>query len=356
MNNMSHLFNYDWSLKDGFPAKGIEKNEYRVFGTFSCGGGSSMGFKLAGYHVLGGVEIDPRIASYYQNNLHPEIFYNLDVRDFNKKEDLPDELYHLDVLEGSPPCSTFSMAGSREDAWGKEKRFAEGQKLQTLDDLVFVYADTILKLQPKVFVLENVKGLIAGNARAYVRKVVQKLSGDYRCQLFLLNGAKMGLPQARQRVFIIGIRNDLKDKVDPLVLDFDEEPIYFKEICEGELTNNLTEREQYLWEHRKPSDESMADTADRCGYGKTGFTTKYIHKGHVPKTITAGSRNLCYDYPRTLSVNEVRKMSSFPSDYQCDENKFVWLMGMSVPPVMMAQIANQIRIQWLDAITSSPES
>lgn len=347
---MSHKFDYDWSICGGagFPAKGIKKNGYKVFGTFSCGGGSSMGFKLAGFHVLGGVEIDPRIASYYQDNLHPEIFYNLDVRDFNKKEDLPEVLYDLDVLEGSPPCSTFSMAGSREDAWGKEKRFAEGQKLQTLDDLVFVYADTILKLKPKVFVLENVKGLIAGNARAYVRKVVAKLSGDYRCQLFLLNAAKMGLPQARQRVFIIGIRNDLKDQVEPLKLDFDEEPIYFREICEGELENNLTEREQYLWEHKKPTDESMADTADRCGYGKTGFTTKYIHKAHVPKTITAGSRNLCYDYPRTLSVNEVRKMSSFPSDYKCDEGKFVWLMGMSVPPVMMAQIANQIREQWLD--------
>lgn len=347
---MKHIFNYDWKLSDGFPAKGIKKNDYKVFGTFSCGGGSSMGFKLAGFHVLGGVEIDHRIASYYQTNLHPEIFFNLDVRDFNKKKDLPPELFDLDVLEGSPPCSTFSMAGSREDAWGKEKRFAEGQKLQTLDDLVFVYADTILKLKPKVFVLENVKGLISGNARAYVRKVVAKLSGDYRCQLFLLNAAKMGLPQARQRVFIIGIRSDLKDQVEPLKLDFDEEPIYFKDICEGELTNNLTKREQYLWEHRKPSDESMADTAERCGYGKTGFTTKYIHKMHVPKTITAGSRNLCYDYPRTLSVNEIRKMSSFPADYQCDEGKFVWLMGMSVPPVMMAQIANQIRIQWLDAL------
>lgn len=353
--NSKHLFPYDWQICGGagFPAKGVEKNDYKVFGTFSCGGGSSMGFKLAGYHVLGGVEIDARIANYYQQNLHPEIFYNLDVRDFNKQENLPEVLYNLDVLEGSPPCSTFSMAGSREEAWGKEKRFAEGQALQTLDDLVFVYGDTILKLLPKVFILENVKGLLAGNAKAYVRKVVKKLSIAYRCQLFLLNGASMGLPQTRQRVFIIGVRNDLKDSLPPLKLEFHEPPILFKDIMDGEGENDLTEREQFAWEHKRMSDHSIADVLSRNGQKHTGFTSKFVKDNQVPYTITAGSRNICYRYPRVLTTDEIRKMSSFPSDYRCDTNKFVWLMGMSVPPVMMAHIAHQIRLQWLDKLSSS---
>lgn len=171
----NHLFPYAWNIADGYPAKGIEAHNKKVFGTFICGGGSSMGYKLAGYHHLGGVEIDEKVAAIYRENHHPELLYNEDLRLFNAREDLPAELYQLDLLDGSPPCSTFSMAGSREGAWGKEKQFAEGQALQTLDDLVFIYCDTILKLKPKCFLLENVKGLTAGNAKSYVKRILQKL-------------------------------------------------------------------------------------------------------------------------------------------------------------------------------------
>lgn len=93
-----------------------------------------MGSELAGYHHLGGVELDPSIAAIYKQNHHPEHLYIEDIRDFNNRTDLPEELYQLDILDGSPPCSTFSMAGKREKAWGKEKQFAEGQKMQRLDD------------------------------------------------------------------------------------------------------------------------------------------------------------------------------------------------------------------------------
>ncbi|MDO4763819.1 MAG: DNA cytosine methyltransferase, partial [Flavobacteriaceae bacterium] len=98
-----------------------------------------MGYKLAGFNHLGGVEIDPRMAEIYKKNHAPKYFYLEDIRDFNEREDLPKELYELDILNGSPPCTTFSMAGKREKGWGVEKHFNEGQKKQTLDDLVFVY-------------------------------------------------------------------------------------------------------------------------------------------------------------------------------------------------------------------------
>jgi DNA (cytosine-5)-methyltransferase 1 len=130
-----HLYPYRWYLKDGYPLK----NGLKVFGTFICGGGSTMGYKLAGFEHLGGVEIDPPIAAVYKTNHHPKYLFNEDIRYFNKRTDLPDELYQLDILDGSPPCSTFSMAGAREKGWGKEKTFREGQIKQTLDDLVFVY-------------------------------------------------------------------------------------------------------------------------------------------------------------------------------------------------------------------------
>src|SRR6185503_9599664 len=121
------------------------------------------------------------------------------------------EFYNLDILDGSPPCSTFSMAGSREEAWGKEKQFREGQAMQTLDDLFFDFIALANKLKPKVIIAENVKGLIQGNAKGYVKEIYQKFEDTgYNVQLFLLNAATMGVPQRRERVFFIGLRNDFE--------------------------------------------------------------------------------------------------------------------------------------------------
>ncbi|MCD8440739.1 DNA cytosine methyltransferase, partial [Tenacibaculum finnmarkense] len=196
----------NWKKQSSYP----KSNGLKVFGTFVCGGGSTMGYKLAGYNHLGGVEIDKRMQKLYVANHHPKHFYLEDIRDFNKRTDLPNELYNLDILDGSPPCSTFSMAGKREKGWGIEKKFQEGQKLQTLDDLVYVYCDTIEKLQPKVAILENVCGIVAGKAKAYTIGIYERLEkAGYYVQIFRLNSATMGVPQSRERIFFIARRKDL---------------------------------------------------------------------------------------------------------------------------------------------------
>ena len=260
MAQSEHRFPYEWRIADGYPAKGIEAHGSKVFGTFICGGGSSMGYKLAGYHHLGGVEIDPRVAEIYRTNHHPEHLYVEDLRVFNERTDLPDELYQLDLLDGSPPCSTFSFAGSREDAWGKKKQFAEGQAVQTLDDLVFVYCETILKLQPKCFLLENVKGLTAGNAKSYLLRVLKNLNrGGYDSQVFVLNSATMGVPQRRERTFVIGHR--VEYDLPKLKLDFNEKPIFFKEVQDkGDTDCNITPFELERWKAKHPNDRKMSHT------------------------------------------------------------------------------------------------
>ena len=79
----------------------------------------------------------------------PQYSYLEDIRDLVKRNNLPEELYNLDILDGSPPCSTFSMSGLREDAWGKEKKFKEGQKTQVLDTLFFDFIALAKRLKPK---------------------------------------------------------------------------------------------------------------------------------------------------------------------------------------------------------------
>lgn len=266
----THKFPFRWRLSDGYPAPGIDYHGSTVFGTFICGGGSTMGYKLAGYHHLGGVEINPKVASVYRANHAPELLFVEDLRKFNDRTDLPDELYALDLLDGSPPCTTFSMAGDREDAWGVEKSFSEGGMKQRLDDLVFVYCETIAKLRPKVCLLENVAGLLRGNAKSYAKRICERLNeAGYRVQVFLLSAANMGVPQLRQRSFFVGLRNDLAAGLPPLELHFDEPPIPFGEFRDRtDTTRNLSDLMYGLWLARKPSDNEIGDILRRQGGGE----------------------------------------------------------------------------------------
>lgn len=336
-----HKFPYRWNLADGYPAAGIEKHGCKVFGTFVCGGGSTMGYKLAGYEHLGGVEIDPKVAAIYKANHNPKHLFIEDIRAFNKRNDLPEELYNLDLLDGSPPCSSFSMAGNREKDWGKKKQFREGQEYQRLDDLVFEYVRTIEKLQPKVALLENVKGLIIGNAKAYARnlKLAFEAAG-YRVQVFLLNAASMGVPQKRERVFFIGLRKDIN--LPELVLQFNEKPIVFGEFVELNANRvNLSKSYTEKWYNTNKGKKPKA---------KSGNTFGFMYKASpndVVATIISGGTNAFYLEPKELTKNEYCQCGSYPLDYNFKKIEPKYLIGMSVPPVMAAQIAHQIWLQWL---------
>lgn len=339
----SHRYPWKWWLKDIKPPA---DDAPTVFSTFACGGGSSMGYKRAGFRVIGNCEIDPKIAKVYERNLHPQYSYVMDLREFNTLDDLPEELYHLDVLDGSPPCSTFSMAGSREKAWGVEKQFAEGQKLQRLDDLFFTYLDTVEKLQPKAFVAENVTGLLLGNAKGYVNEILKRTREiGYDVQLFKLNAAFMGVPQRRERVFFIGNRMGF----GKLSLRFDERPILFGQVRSHESGKPLSDSLAKVMPYYRKSDCTLGDASERA-YGKRKFFTYVVvHDDEVSNTLVA-SDSLIRGCDRTMfSDEDCRAVSTFPQDYDFANGKTHFLTGMSVPPSMMANIAHEIRTQWLEA-------
>lgn len=340
MNNKEYI----WSLKNGFPD--TYKN-VSVFDTFSCGGGSSMGAKLLGVNHLGGIEIDERVAKCYIENLKPKYFYNEDIRTFTEKDDLPEELYNLDILTGSPPCSSFSMIGSREAGWGKEKKFSEGQQLQRLDDLFFDWIDLVGKLKPKIAIAENVKGLIFGNAKAYVHLINENLKKHgYTTQLFLIKGGAIGLPQNRERVFFIARRNDLK--LNPLKMDIKKtQQVLYKDIKDGTCGPELNGKERELWENRQSGDKTLADANNRLYGKKSFFGRSFLYDNKTPNTIVASSINLIkFDRPNYASQEELAKMSSFPSDYKYIGRPYYWYLGMSIPPLMMKKVLEQVLDQW----------
>lgn len=342
---------YSWLLRD---LAQIPKNNIKVFSTFACGGGSTMGYKLAGCTVIGANDIDPEMAYHYKLNHNPKHYFLCPIKDLLKK-DLPQELYELDILDGSPPCSAFSLAGNREKDWGKKKKFREGQSVQVLDDLFFDYLDLVDRLKPKVSIAENVKGMILGNAKGYVKMVFDRYKEiGYRPQLFLVNAADCGVPQKRERVFFIAIRNDIV--TDKLVLN----PKH-KWISAGEATSDLqvlTEEEKkdtvftgidlkYWHLTQKGSDYSVA--TEKMGEGRAYWNHTKLDDKKPSCTLAAnGGKFKHWSQPRKLTYREWKRLGSFPDDYQARNDKIgKYIIGMSVPPKMMYEVAKAVISQWL---------
>lgn len=338
-----------WFLSD---LKKIKPNGYKVMSCFHCGGGSTMGYKLSGYDVLGGVEIDKKMMDVYKANHNPKYSFLMSITDFNKlpKEKIPKEFFNLDILDGSPPCSSFSIAGSREKTWGKNKKFREGQALQVLDDLFFHFIETARILQPKVVVAENVKGLILGKAKGYVKQIAQLFNhAGYDLQLFLLNSAFMGVPQRRERTFFIAKKKELK--LPKLNLQFNETPITIEKAWEGILNdkgkdNSFSKNHKY-WLKCKPGEKFS-----KYHPKKSLFNFYKLNPKSLAPTVTASSSNslLHWQSNRLLTSKQFSRLQSYPEDYNYLKNKTSYICGMSVPPYMMNRISKQIQLQWLDKL------
>ena len=332
---------WKWSFSD-YPK---EKNGLKVFSCFSCGGGSTMGYKLAGCDVIGNVEIDEKMNELYKLNHNPKYNYCMDIRDFNNipNEELPEELFNLDILDGSPPCTTFSMAGQREKSWGKKKKFREGQKEQTLDDLLFVFIDTVAKLQPKTVIMENVEGLARGAAVDYLNKVYDKFKSiGYQVRCYLLKGEEMGVPQKRHRVFFIATK-DLSFNYNNLDMNFNYEPVTYADIKNGigKPINKDTTMYKYLL-RAEHTDLRLSDIYIRLGMKEKCFGTKIAWEENVLQTITAKLDYIDGNELCRISDNTIVSSQTFPQDYNFDGNDIGYVCGMSVPPIMTKRIVERM--------------
>lgn len=361
---MIHKFPYKWTLKDA----NFTKDKGKVFSCFACGGGSTMGYKLAGFDVVGFNEIDKRMAECYIKNHNPKYAYVEPIQTFKLRDDLPPELFELDILDGSPPCSSFSMAGNREKDWGKEKKFKEGQAIQVLDTLFFDFIDLVGRLKPKVVIAENVTGILVGNAKKYVNKIYSEFGKiGYMLQHFTLDASKMGVPQKRKRVFFIALRNDLCKQFQTdiftynpvLKLKFDEPGIPYKNIEELNAVGitNIFPSLEFHYNNTKIGESfsiSYKNKTNKNGW----FGYNKSHPDKVLRTIiahTSGADEFNYRICRGLSKLEFIYAGTFPSDYDFLKLNPKYLIGMSVPPIMTAQIATKIYEQWLSKIKTNDQ-
>lgn len=191
----------------------IPHNGFDAVSTFSGCGGSCLGYRMAGFRVLWASEFVPAAAETYRLN-HPGTVLN--TRDIRKVR--PGDILaaigkapgELDLLDGSPPCASFSTAGKRQAGWGMVKAYSDTK--QRTDDLFFEFARILGGLQPRTFVAENVSGLVKGTAKGYFLEILAALKAagtGYVVAARLLDAQWLGVPQMRQRIIFVGVRKDI---------------------------------------------------------------------------------------------------------------------------------------------------
>lgn len=300
-----------------------------------------MGYKLAGYEVLGGVEIDPTMMQIYRHNHAPRLSFTMPVQHFAAlpEPEMPAELRQLDVLDGSPPCSVFSMAGARQRKWGVTAHFREGDVAQRLDDLFLHFIGLARRLRPRVVVAENVKGLIIGKARGYVAEIFAAFrEAGYLAQLFLLDASRMGVPQARERTFFVARRADLE--LPGLQLQFTERPITARQALAGLPPQTERPASPSIMRHlvRTAPGDSLASVHPKGSL----FNHVKLHPDRPAATVTATCAMYHWEEPRRITGPEAMRLQTFPEDYDGLDQDMRYVCGMSVPPLMMQRLALEI--------------
>ena len=310
-----------------------EPNAPTVISTFAGCGGSSLGYHMAGFRELLAVEWEQNAADTFRLNFPHVPLYHGDIAKLSVEECLrlagvkPGE---LDVFDGSPPCQGFSTAGKREIGDARNQLFRE-------------YCRLLQGLRPKAFVMENVSGMVKGDFKLVFAEILRTLKGcGYRVKARLLNAMFFGVPQSRERMIFIGVRDDLaREPSHPCGWS---EPVTLRAALQG-----VGEPEP---------ETSIARFAIGVEWHRMAAGTKserYLslvrpHLDAPCPTLTkgAGTSSLAsVVHPlecRKFSSRESASIASFPA-------AFKWLswssalerIGNSVPPLLMRSIARHVR-------------
>ena len=353
---------------------GLPWNGYNVVSTFSGGGGSCLGYEMAGYHVLWANEFIPEAQKTYKIN-HPKTFLNTkDIREVTAEDILREtslNVGEIDLFDGSPPCCAFSTAGSREKGWGKVRKYSDSE--QRVDDLFFEYTRLLNDLQPKTFVAENVSGLVKGNAKGYFKMIIKTMKDcGYEVSARLVNSKYLGVPQARERLIFVGVRNDLVKKynVHPSHPKPQSEIVTLGMALEGVEENKEQEKklEEYAQKYKYGAVlKKIPKDPKRPIQGSKVMNGSYFNL--VRESMYAPCSTICQMtgsesasgnchpyYDRKFTINELKRITSVPDDYVAT-GTFAqqWeRLGRMVPPLMMKAIAKNIQIEILDKAKKRP--
>lgn len=355
----------------------IPWNGCKVVSTFSGAGGSCLGYRMAGFQVVWANEFVPIVKEAYRANAPGTILDGRDIRKIQPKEILKVtglEVGELDLFDGSPPCQAFSTAGKRHEGWGKEKTYEHGAK-QCNERLFEEYIRLLRGLKPRVFVAENVSGLVKGTAKGMFLEILAALKASGYCvKCRVLDAQWLGVPQARRRAIFIGVRNDLD--MEPKF----PKPLSYRYSVRDALPqiSSVKLGAHGFQEERKIDGSMPLPTVMATGLSSYSYQVEasvVIHDtGNFAKNVPIADRP-CPTVPaspidsthflvngegqgdvktgrkpdgktrRKFTIAELKRICAFPDDFQLTGSYAQqWAqLGNSVPPLMMKAIAETVR-------------
>lgn len=302
-----------------------------VISTFAGGGGSLTGYLMAGYRDLLAVEWDDNAVATLRANYPDLDIYHGDIAALTVDEVLRRtglQSGELDILDGSPPCQGFSTAGKRLIDDPRNQLFRE-------------YVRLLRGLQPKVFVMENVSGMVKGKMKLIFVDILKELKDSgYRVSARLLNAMWFNVPQSRQRMIFIGVRDDLG--IEPSHPKAEAQPVTVREaighLPAGTYGNHQPQIIQ-AWERSRPG-MSLRKTCRYVG----SFQSVKLNPDKPSVTQIKTHLNWHYAAARQLSCLEAGLIGSFPESFIWPGSKgdYTERIGNSVPPLFMEAIARHI--------------
>lgn len=310
---------------------------------FSGCGGSSLGYKWAGFRELLAIDFNENAVETFRLNFPDIPCWQRDIREMTGKEIM--EFCgigkgELDLLDASPPCQGFSTAGKMKV---NDKR----------NDLFMEFYRLVKELKPQVFVMENVAGMLRGKMRGRFIEITKKLRElPYRIKCKLMNTMYYGVPQSRPRLIWIGVIKDLKN--EPCFPIPSNEILTVARAWEGHEFDDL-EGTGLIPEWKKMIDFLYPGEDGNKAFQRYYKTRKkqrwFTHRRlsfNRPSNVIlkqAGSAIIHPSENRRITINEMKLLHSYPLDfrfigsYRMSQER----IGESVPPRFMEAIAGTIK-------------
>lgn len=315
--------------------------ELTVISTFAGCGGSSLGYKKAGYKELLAIDFNKNAVETFKLNFPEVPVWERDITKVSADEILKFckiKKGELDILDGSPPCQGFSTTGKRNVNDSRNLLFEQFVRL-------------INDLQPKVFIMENVSGMVKGKMKGMFIEIINQLKSlNYNVKCKLLNAKFYKVPQSRERLFFIGVRKDLN--IEPSFPIPSKKVITVKEAIKNIKLSEikLPKGEIEINYNNIKIGSDLASYYQSKGLKQKYFNAKKINLNRPLNTIiklfSDGMSGLLHpEEKRFLTINELKRCSSFPDVFIFTGSfQEQWArIGNAVMPNQMYYIAKHIK-------------
>lgn len=353
---------------------------YNVLDLFCGAGGLSLGFKMAGFNIIGGIDFNQEAIDTHALNFKDGFHFCGDISSLSNEFILENFENKVDVIIGGPPCQGFSTA----NMWQKDHEEDERNKL------FYQFIRFVELLKPKAFVMENVRGILTKD-NGFVKETMLEVMDNlgYTVDVRVLTASDYGVPQKRMRAFFVGIKKELDMKFDfdtmrklPTVSVEDAigdlysiEKITKASTVEDKFNITTEPKSEYQKLMRKDSEDilynhnikyPMEIVQKRMSYVPEGGNWKDVpedlwdtirtnrhssayrrlNSKEVSITIDTGHMNYFHPkYNRVPTVRESARIQSFPDDFKFTGGQGAQFrqVGNAVPPLLGKAIGTALK-------------